>query len=298
VLDSPIGAKIMEEEIPEDANVILLQGAVTRPAPCSRIIFLYLFLNNFILPVYLKVGMYMLTLLPKEKRETAREYAIRVLRHNIIYFNLKPGQFVSEKEIAEVLGVSRTPVREAFIELARSSLVEIYPQKGTCISPIDIDMVEESRFMRCTLEKAIAQMCCDYVTPTDIINLEENLKMQRLHAEKKDYIRLLSLDYVFHEQLFKICRKENTYKIIKSAMAQFDRVRILNFAEMDMKITVDEHTQILEAIKKKDKKLAGKLMEKHLTRVIFDMSYLKEKHPEFFKRGSIENYPRQTNTIL
>jgi len=231
----------------------------------------------------------MLELLPREKRETAREYAIRVLRHNIINLNLKPGQFVSEKEIAEVLGVSRTPVREAFIELSRSSLIEIYPQKGTCISPIDIDVVEESRFMRCTLEKAVAQLCCDYVTPADIITLEENLKLQQFCVEKKDYMRLLSLDYDFHGYLFNICNKENIYSIIKSAMAQFDRVRILNFAEMDMKITIDEHKEILKAIKNKDKEMSGKLMEDHLTRVIFDMSYLKEKHPEYFKRSSVRD---------
>jgi len=235
----------------------------------------------------------MLELLPRERRETAREYAIRILGHNIINFNLKPGQFVSEKEIAEILGVSRTPVREAFIELSRSSLVEIYPQKGTCISPIDIDMVEESRFMRCILEKAIARLCCDYVTPDDIRNLEENIKFQQFYAEKKDYMRLLSQDYNFHEYLFKICSKENTYKIIKSVMAQFDRVRILNFAEMNMKITIEEHNQILKAIEKRDREMAEKLMEGHLTRVIFDMSYLKEKHPEYFKKGSVREFSHQ-----
>jgi len=241
--------------------------------------------------------MYMLELLPKEKSETAREYAIRVLRHNIINFYLKPGQLVSEKEIAKEIGVSRTPVREAFIELSRSSLVEIYPQKGTCISPIDIDMVEESRFMRCTLEKAIAQLCCDYATPLDIINLEENLKLQEFCVEKKDYMRLLFHDNNFHEYLFKMCRKENTYNIIKGAMAQFDRVRILNFAEMDMKITIDEHKQIIKAIKRKDKEMSAKLMENHLTRVIFDMSYLKEKHPEYFKRSSVKKHTYYQNGL-
>ncbi|MDD4570194.1 MAG: GntR family transcriptional regulator, partial [Tepidanaerobacteraceae bacterium] len=111
--------------------------------------------------------------LKRHKREYAREYVVRVLRHNIINFNLKPGQFVSENEIADILGVSRTPVREAFIELSRSSLVEIYPQKGTCISPIDMDVVEETRFMRCVLEKAVARLCCDVLAHTDFAYLEE-----------------------------------------------------------------------------------------------------------------------------
>lgn len=229
--------------------------------------------------------------LERLQREYAREYVVRVLRHNIINMNLKPGQLVSENEIAEKLGVSRTPVREAFIELSRSALVEIYPQKGTCISLIDMDIVEESRFMRCVIEKAIVQLCCDVLSKSDIVILEENLRLQDSCVEDKDYKCLLSLDNSFHELLFKACRKEMTFNLIKSALAQFDRVRILNFAEMDMRITVNEHNKILEAIKGREKELAATLMENHLTRIIFDMSYLKEKHPEYFKGSSVKVAP-------
>ncbi len=213
--------------------------------------------------------------LEREKREYAREYAMRVLRHNIINLNLKPGQLVSENEIAEALGVSRTPVREAFIELSRASLVEIYPQKGTYISPIDMDIVEETRFMRCAVEKAVVQLCCDVLSDTDIIFLENNLTLQKACVSQKNYKYLLSLDDSFHEFLFTACGKKMTYNLIKSVMA-----------EMDMEVTVNEHKEILQAIKNKDKELSAKLMEEHLTRVIFDMSYLKEKHPEYFKMDS------------
>ncbi len=224
--------------------------------------------------------------LEREKREYAREYVVRVLRHNIINLNLKPGQLVSENEIAEVLGISRTPVREAFIELSKESLVEIYPQKGTCISPIDMDVVEETRFLRCAVEKAIVQLCCDVLSHSDIVHLEENVRQQELCVERQNYKYLHFLDNSFHEYLFKACNKKMIYGLIKSAMAQFDRVRILNLLEMDMEVTVKEHKQILEAIKNKEKEMAEKFMEQHLTRVIFDMSYLKEKHPEYFKINS------------
>jgi len=231
----------------------------------------------------------MLEKLKRHKREYTREYVIRVLRHNIINLNLKPGQLVSENEIAEALGVSRTPVREAFLELSKASLVKIYPQKGTCISPIDMDIVEEIRFMRCAVEKAVAKLCCDVFTESDIAYLEENVRLQEeCIAASKDYKHLLSLDNSFHEYMFKACNKKMTFDIIKSTMAQFDRVRILNFVEMDMQISVKEHKQIFEAIKNRDKEMAEKLMEKHLTRVIFDMSYLREKHPEYFEGESTQ----------
>lgn len=230
----------------------------------------------------------MLELLERDKRETTREYVIRVLRHNIINLNLKPGQFVSENEIAEILGVSRTPVREAFIELSKSALVEIYPQKGTCIAPIDMDVVEESRFMRCVLEKAVIQLACDKISDRDITKLEDNLQLQETCLGHHDPQYLLYLDDKFHEYLFEICNKKMTYNLIKSAVAQFDRVRILNYTEMDMNVSVNEHRELLEAIRRRDKELATELMEKHLTRVIYDMSYLKEKHPEYFKGNIIK----------
>lgn len=174
------------------------------------------------------------------------------------------------------------------MELSRSSLVEIYPQKGTYISLIDLEMVEESRFMRCVLEKAVIELASDMLSQADIVALEENLQLQDSCVIRKDYKRLLSLDNSFHELLFKACNKEMTYSLIKSMMAQFDRVRILNLAKMDMKRTVNDHEEILQAIKNKDKEASVALMEKHLTRVIFDQDYLTKIHPEYFKRNSNE----------
>lgn len=226
----------------------------------------------------------MLEVLERKKRENAREYVARVLKHNIINLNLKPGQAISENEIAELLGVSRTPVREAFLELAKMSLVEVYPQRGTYVSLIDVEMVEEARFMRCVLEKAIVELACDRLTDRDFIALQHNLELQEYCVVQRDYKQLLNLDNQYHEYLFRACDKERVYDAIGGIMTQFDRVRILNLAEMDMRKTVDEHKAILSAIKDRDKKKSVALMEKHLTRVLFDQSYLAKQHPEYFKR--------------
>ena len=75
---------------------------------------------------------------PKESR---KEYALRVLRENIINWELKPGSFVSEQKLAEELSLSRLPVREALTELAKSGIVEIYPQRGSKIAPINFDLI-------------------------------------------------------------------------------------------------------------------------------------------------------------
>lgn len=227
----------------------------------------------------------MLEPLEREKNENAREYVIRVLRHNIINMNLNPGQSISENEIADILGVSRTPVREAFIELSKDSMVEIYPQKGTYISLIDMDMVEESRFVRYVLEKAIVAIACDMLSKDDLFALEENLQLQSYCVARKDFRRLLQLDNSFHEMIFKACNKERTYNFMQNMMFNFDRVRILNLAEMDAQRTVNDHQNILQSIKEKNKEKAQQYMEEHLTRVIFDQSYLTKIHPGYFKQN-------------
>jgi len=76
-------------------------------------------------------------LLERIAREPARDYALRVLKHNIVILELKPGSIVSENELAAEMGLSRTPVREALQELSKVQIVEIFPQKGSSITKID-----------------------------------------------------------------------------------------------------------------------------------------------------------------
>ena len=87
--------------------------------------------------------------------ETAREYALRMLKENIISMELKPGAMVSENELAAQLGLSRTPVREALMDMAQYGLVDILPQRGSRISLIDYALVEpiKLRVLRKTIHK-------------------------------------------------------------------------------------------------------------------------------------------------
>ena len=94
-------------------------------------------------------------LLKRLPRETARDYAFRMIKDNIIRLELEPGCLISENELAAELGLSRTPVREALIALSRARVVEITPQKRSIVAPIDETLVEEARFVRDVLECAV-----------------------------------------------------------------------------------------------------------------------------------------------
>lgn len=218
------------------------------------------------------------------KSETAREYALRVLRSNIISMHLQPGTFLSENELAMEMGVSRTPVREALIELSKAKIVEIFPQKGSMISFIDTELVEEARFLRYVLEPAIVEMACDVASKQDIFKLEENIRLQEFYLENPEPTRLLELDDEFHKKIYSICKKERTYYMIKGFMIHFDRVRNLSLSTIkDIKI-VSDHKALTEAITNRDKIGARQLIEKHLSRYSIDEQTMREEYPQYFKK--------------
>jgi DNA-binding GntR family transcriptional regulator len=222
-------------------------------------------------------------IIDRNPKESARDYAFRVIKENIISLNLIPGSMVSENELAAELGLSRTPVREALIELSKSKVVEIYPQKGIYISLIDTDLVEEDRFLRLVLETAIVKTACDMATKEDLDALEANLKLQGFYLQNPAPNKLLNLDDQFHELLFSICKKERIYALINSTSIHFDRIRSLSLVTIkDIKI-VSDHQGILDAIQNRDYEAGEAIMIKHLSRYKIDDAQLHAVYPKYYK---------------
>lgn len=221
------------------------------------------------------------------KSETAREYAYRMLRANIISFELKPGSTASVYELSEQLGVSRTPVREALLELNRSRIIEVYPQKGNIISYVDFEMANEARFLRMALECAIVERVCDMITEADADELELCIQMQTLVLKNPQADRLLKLDNEFHEKLFAIARMERLAHVNDALSIHFDRIRNLRLSAINDNKIVNEHREILEAIKKKDRIQAVQAVKQHLSGYSEEeQKQIREKYPEYFETGS------------
>lgn len=216
--------------------------------------------------------------------ETAREYALRTLRQNIVMLELAPGSMVSENELAKEMGVSRTPTREALIELSKSQIVDIFPQKGSYISLIDYSVVDEAMFIRLVLESAIVKLACDVATPEDIAQLDENVKLQYFYLDTDMENKIFDLDNEFHKKLFKICDKHRSYDLMNSMMVHFDRVRIMTLTNAEeAEDVVNDHSKILNLIKEGDKAAAEHIMAKHLSRYKFDEQLIRSRYPAFFK---------------
>ena len=221
-------------------------------------------------------------LLERLPRETGRDYALRTIKENIISLDLAPGSLVSENELSAEMGLSRTPVRESLIELAKVKIVEIIPQKGSVVSRIDYDLVEESRFMRHVLECAVVELDCELAGPDELNRLEENVKLQNFYLEHGSAESLMEMDNQFHSILFEIAQKKQVYSLIQNISIHFDRVRRMALeSNKDLKIGED-HAQILNAIRSNDPQQARYLTQIHLSRYKFDAAAIRERYPQYF----------------
>ena len=220
-------------------------------------------------------------LLDRQPSENARSYALRVLLHNIITLELAPGSAVSENELSQILKLSRTPVREALIELSKMGLVDIQPQRGSYIAKIDYELVEESRFMRLVLENAVLALVCEGISPEHEEMLRANMEEETRHLEAGDYTRLFELDTDFHRLLFTSVGKARTYSIIHSQMVHFDRLRALSLKSLKPDKIVEDHENILYAIGRRDSELAEMLMTRPLTRHRVEKSELIKLYPDY-----------------
>lgn len=219
----------------------------------------------------------------REPRETGRDYALRMLRENIIHLELAPGSRVSENELAVELGLSRTPVREALIELSKVKIVEIFPQKGSRIALIDYELVEEAQFMRYEMECAVVEQVCEMGTEADFARFEENLRLQEFCLVNDQTDALLALDNALHRMLFETAHKPEIYTLMGGLTIHFDRVRNASLHMGNQQKTVQEHRAIIEAIKLRDTTAARAAMDLHLNRFRIDAQDIRRRYPDYVK---------------
>ncbi len=225
----------------------------------------------------------------QQVRETGREYALRMITDRIIALTLAPGSMVSENELAAQLRLSRTPVREALIELSRLRIVTVYPKRGSSIALIEYDLVEEARFMRYLLEMDVIRQVCLTAQPGEAAQLQRNVRFQAVCLENHDPVRLMQLDNAFHKCLFDIARKPMVYQLMHAAQIHFDRVRMMSLeAVKDTKIVAD-HQEMLEAVLKHDAAAAQAVMDRHLSRYQIDEQALRSRYPEYFDAKNAVN---------
>ena len=203
------------------------------------------------------------------------------LRERIIRNDLAPGQKISESEIAAQYGISRQPVREAFIRLATEGLVAVLPQRGTRICRIDLVAVHEARFVREAIESDIVSVLAEAPDRLDVDELRAHLEAQARIADS-DPVAFIAADEAFHRALAKAAGKAGLWSRVESLKAQMDRVRFLSLTQFPTAKLVAQHTDIVEAIAAGAPYRAESAMRRHLREVLADLPQIVRANPEFF----------------
>lgn len=219
----------------------------------------------------------------KNANELSRDFVLRVLKNKIINVEMEPGSLISESEISKELGVSRTPVREALIELSRSKLVEIYPQKGSYISKIDYNIIDDVRYLRYIVETAIIELVCEQRTEEDILKLEEFVLLQEFYMKRDQPEVTFNYDNQFHSMLYTIVGKQMLESIVDNMNIHFDRVRKLSFQSQKDPNIIKDHLELIQAIKNRDKEKAKEILTGHLLRYKVDEELIKKKYADWIK---------------
>ena len=199
---------------------------------------------------------------PIEKPLTLREKIVEFIKDAVVSGRLKPGERVPEQEIAETLGISRTPIREAFRQLESEGFITITPRKGAVVSPITDKDVSEFYAIKSLLEGYAARLACPKFSSKDIVRLEGiNKKMQRC-AEKGDVKGFFKLDNEFHDIFLKACGNSRLYTLVHQIVAQFERFRVTALSiEGRMAVSIKQHEEIIKAFKDGDTGLVEKLVK-------------------------------------
>jgi DNA-binding GntR family transcriptional regulator len=201
------------------------------------------------------------------KKKSLREEVYESLKKSILHGKLKAGQRLIEEQLADQVGISRTPVREAFHKLERDELVTRLPKGGFAVREFTKEDVEEIFGIRSALESYAAYLATLHIAPDKISALEKKLKESEDALEKGDDEKVVQLHTEFHDFLYKSCKSRKLVEMINNFRDYFYRYRsALLHTENGVTYSNKDHRQMLDAMRKKNARLAERLVRKHLER--------------------------------
>jgi DNA-binding GntR family transcriptional regulator len=210
-----------------------------------------------------------------------RVYA--ALRDAIVAVELKPGQQLSENDLALRIGVSRTPIREALVRLRDDRLVEIVPQLGTFVTRISARAVADAQFVRESLECAAVRLAAQRADAEAIDSLREILGRQEQTQLTGDLDRFYVLDDDFHRAVCDLSGHGVAWELSQRASGHLNRIRRLSLAQPDyIGEMITEHHAVLDAIANHKPGDSERALRRHVRMVLSGLPEIRRSHPEFF----------------
>ncbi|MDX7951477.1 GntR family transcriptional regulator [Lichenihabitans sp. Uapishka_5] len=217
---------------------------------------------------------------PVDQRLPKATQVYEVIRSAIISMELPPGASVPEKAICNQLDVSRTPFREAILQLATEDLVTIKPGEGTFVNRIHLREVLDGQIVRDAVEPRLVRLAARRFQPKFASAFDLSLFKQRSAAERRDFDEFFDLDNEFHRLIGDCSEFPNVWRTIHMATGQLDRVRRIAFPiEDNFGEVIGEHSRIADCIKAGDEDGAAAVLQAQLDSIFKTIEIIKEADP-------------------
>lgn len=194
-----------------------------------------------------------------------REVVCETLREAIVDGVLKPGERLMEIQLAEELGVSRTPVREAIRKLELEGFVVMIPRRGTYVADMSIKDINEVYEVRTALDVLAAGLAAERITEEELEQMERLLVQIGEYIEQGDMDKIVEVDSQFHDILYRASRNDRLVGIINNLREQLTRFRSISMSYPGrLKNTLEEHSRMVEALAARNSELAQQLAVEHM----------------------------------
>jgi len=221
------------------------------------------------------------------RRTNLREEAVEVLRAAVLGGDLAPGSIHSAVSLAERLGVSPTPVREAMLDLAKSGLVEVLPNRGFRVTVVDDRDLDEIYELRVMLEIPALEKVVELASDEDLVGLGRPLNELESAAFRRDVPAFLLADRSFHLELLALAGNQRLVRIVAELR---DQARITGLHSLAaagaLDATAAEHRPILDAVRARELATAQRLMAEHLEHTRRDWAIGTELGDEVVAEGA------------
>lgn len=216
-------------------------------------------------------------------RRTSVDAVYDYLHEEILSLNLRPGDKISEAEIAAQFGVSRQPVRDAFSRLANEDLLLIRPQRATEVKRFSMREIKKSRFVRTAVEKEVLLCASLHCDASGAAMLDAAIAEQEEAVATKNVEKFGLLDYEFHKSLCKIAQADFAFDVILNEKSKVDRLCMLGLSkDARMPDLVDDHRGIAAAVKSNDPERAIEIGMFHLSRLDETIERISDTNANYF----------------
>lgn len=200
-----------------------------------------------------------------ENYKPLREIVLEALKDAIVNGKLKPGERLMEQQVAEELGVSRTPVREAIRKLEIEGFIIMIPRKGAYVSDISLKDIAQVFEVRAAMEALAAGLAAQRIADDQMEKLERKLVEVKNAVDNSDLDNIIHFDTDFHEIIYDASRNDRLVQILNNLREQIQRYRTASLASPGrLKDTLREHQELVDAISTRNVALAQKVAKEHI----------------------------------